>query len=286
MVLVREETIAIYIHAIRTAVALFDTDALFPSFSHTSYTLALSLAHTHTHTPSTSYGDIGRACATLAKAFGMKILALKRRPGAKTSLRLKLTTALVSRCLSQALALRGRITTDHRPDRHVLPIPCIVWVETPLSRPHTIHPALFHCTADAATDAGSKGGKGDGLADELMGPAQINELMVRSDYVIVAAALTPETRGMVGKEQFGHSKRGQVLINIGRGPLVVERDLLEVCILERDRGVYVCVWFQLEGQGCSVEVIACFERGVFGVWFVWGGGDGRPRSIECVTSGG
>ena len=50
----------------------------------------------------------------------------------------------------------------------------------------------------------------DGVADELMGPERINELMARADYVIVAAALTPATRGMVGAEQFACSKEGQV----------------------------------------------------------------------------
>lgn len=43
-----------------------------------------------------------------------------------------------------------------------------------------------------------------------MGPERLNELMTRADYVIVAAALTPATRGMVGAEQFACSKEGQV----------------------------------------------------------------------------
>ncbi len=69
------------------------------------------------------------------------------------------------------------------------------------------------CTLLHTTDAGAMGGdgrRGDGLADELMGPDKINELMARSDYVVVAAALTPETRGMVGPEQLACSKEGQV----------------------------------------------------------------------------
>lgn len=74
-----------------------------------------------------------------------------------------------------------------------------------------------------------------------MGPHRINELMARSDYVVVAAALTPDTRGMVSREQFAHSKQGQVLINIGRGPLVVEEDLIEVG----------CVCFSGGGKGES-----------------------------------
>ena len=40
-------------------------------------------------------------------------------------------------------------------------------------------------------------------------------------------ALTPETQGMLGKDQFAMSKKGQILINVGRGPVIIEEDLLE-----------------------------------------------------------
>lgn len=66
------------------------------------------------------------------------------------------------------------------------------------------------CRAHTET-AGNGDGEGSGGADEFMGPDRINELMARSDYVIVAAALTPATRGMVGKEQLACSKEGQVM---------------------------------------------------------------------------
>jgi hypothetical protein len=79
---------------------------------------------------------------------------------------------------------------------------------TPPLPPHTTHYTQTHHTEAAAV--GGDGAKGDGLADELMGPDRINELMARCDYVILAAALTPETRGIVGREQLACSKEGQV----------------------------------------------------------------------------
>ena len=51
--------------------------------------------------------------------------------------------------------------------------------------------------------------------------------MATADYLVVAAALTPQTRGMLSRRHFAHSKEGQVLINIGRGPLIVESDLID-----------------------------------------------------------
>ena len=61
----------------------------------------------------------------------------------------------------------------------------------------------------------------------MYGPDGLNELLAISDYVVVAIALTEETEGMLGKEQFKHSKKGQILINVGRGPVIVEDDLIE-----------------------------------------------------------
>jgi phosphoglycerate dehydrogenase-like enzyme len=53
------------------------------------------------------------------------------------------------------------------------------------------------------------------------------KVMEESDYLVVATALTKETRGMLAKEQFEHSKKGQILINISRGPVINEDDLAE-----------------------------------------------------------
>ncbi len=48
----------------------------------------------------------------------------------------------------------------------------------------------------------------------------LNELLEASDHVIVAAALTEETRGLIGAEQLAAMKSTAYLVNIARGPLV------------------------------------------------------------------
>ncbi|CAN0152238.1 unnamed protein product, partial [Hapterophycus canaliculatus] len=41
--------------------------------------------------------------------------------------------------------------------------------------------------------------QGDGIADEVLGAdQQVGDVIEKSDYIVVAAALTPETQGMVG----------------------------------------------------------------------------------------
>jgi phosphoglycerate dehydrogenase-like enzyme len=97
------------------------------------------------------YGDIGRAVACLAKAFGMRVLALRRRP---------------ELC------------------------------------------------------------RGDALVDEVIPVARKLELMARSDYVVVTAPLTPETRGLIGEPELRAMRASAVLINVGRGPVVEEAPLV------------------------------------------------------------
>ena len=55
----------------------------------------------------------------------------------------------------------------------------------------------------------------------------LEELLRRSDYVLVNCPLTPQTRGLLGKQQFASMKRDAVLINTARGPIVNEADLIE-----------------------------------------------------------
>jgi phosphoglycerate dehydrogenase-like enzyme len=55
----------------------------------------------------------------------------------------------------------------------------------------------------------------------------LDELLSRSDYVLVNCPLTPQTRGLLGKLQFALMKPDAVLINTARGPIVDEAALIE-----------------------------------------------------------
>lgn len=54
----------------------------------------------------------------------------------------------------------------------------------------------------------------------------LNRLFSESDYIVCSAPLTDETKGMIGKEQFDSAKKDAVFINVGRGPIVNEDELI------------------------------------------------------------
>lgn len=66
---------------------------------------------------------------------------------------------------------------------------------------------------------------GDPLVSESFSLDQIKQLMAKSDYVLVAAPLTPETKGLVGAAQIGAMKPTGVIVNVGRGAVIDEEAL-------------------------------------------------------------
>jgi phosphoglycerate dehydrogenase-like enzyme len=113
------------------------------------------------------FGEIGRAAAERARAFGMRVLALRRRP------------------------------------------------------------ELF---------------TGDAVVDQVFDHARINDLMAASDYVMVAAPLTPETRGLVGAAQIAVMKPNAVIINVGRGAIIDEPALIAALEAGKIRGAALDVF--------------------------------------------
>jgi len=82
----------------------------------------------------------------------------------------------------------------------------------------------------------------DATVDQNFAPAQINELMSASDYVLLAAPLTDETRGMIGAPQIAAMKPTGVLINVGRGAVVDEVALIEALETGKIRGAALDVF--------------------------------------------
>lgn len=85
---------------------------------------------------------------------------------------------------------------------------------------------------------------GDPLVDEVMGNDRLLELMGRSDYVVVAAPLTPDTRGLVSAEAIAAMKPGAVMINVGRGAVIDEPALIDALRHKRIRGAALDVFAQ------------------------------------------
>jgi phosphoglycerate dehydrogenase-like enzyme len=62
--------------------------------------------------------------------------------------------------------------------------------------------------------------------EELWPADRLIDLARQADILILAAPLTPATHGMIDRHVLGAMKRGSVLINVARGGLVVESDLV------------------------------------------------------------
>lgn len=64
-------------------------------------------------------------------------------------------------------------------------------------------------------------------ADKIVTYADIAEILPEQDVVVLACALTDDTRDMVDENFLRSMKPGAVLVNIGRGDLVIEEALLQ-----------------------------------------------------------
>lgn len=57
--------------------------------------------------------------------------------------------------------------------------------------------------------------------------AELDELLTQSDFVVVLAPLTDETRGMLGADEFAKMKETAIFINVARGEIIDEQALYE-----------------------------------------------------------
>jgi phosphoglycerate dehydrogenase-like enzyme len=64
--------------------------------------------------------------------------------------------------------------------------------------------------------------------DELLPADALDQILPRVDVLILAAPLNDHTRGMIDARRLRMLPKDAVLINVARGPLVVERDLVDV----------------------------------------------------------
>lgn len=70
---------------------------------------------------------------------------------------------------------------------------------------------------------------------QVFAPTQLDDLLSQSDYVVLAAPLTPHTTGLMNAFRLARMKPEAYLINVGRGPLVDEVALVQA-LRERKLG--------------------------------------------------
>jgi phosphoglycerate dehydrogenase-like enzyme len=113
------------------------------------------------------YGDIGQAVARKARAFDMRVMAVRRRPEASA---------------------------------------------------------------------------GDPLVDEVLPLDRRLDLFRRADDVVIATPLTPETRGLVGRDEIAAMKPSATLTNLGRGGVIDESALVSALEAGRIKGAALDVF--------------------------------------------
>ncbi len=75
---------------------------------------------------------------------------------------------------------------------------------------------------------------GRAAREGVHGPEDLDRLLARADWVVAAAPLTEETRGMFDARRFGLMQPSAHFVNVGRGELVVEDALVRAV---RDRWI-------------------------------------------------
>jgi phosphoglycerate dehydrogenase-like enzyme len=78
----------------------------------------------------------------------------------------------------------------------------------------------------------------------LGGKESLPELLQRSDFVVLALALTDESRGIIGAAELAMMKPTAYLINVSRAPLVEEHALYSALRDRRIRGAALDVWYK------------------------------------------
>jgi phosphoglycerate dehydrogenase-like enzyme len=92
-------------------------------------------------------------------------------------------------------------------------------------------------SADAGGEADSTAGGpsfGEVMLARVGGPDTLPELLAESDFVVLAAPLTPETENMIDADAIAAMKPSAWLINVARGRLIDERALIHAL---RDGGI-------------------------------------------------
>lgn len=71
--------------------------------------------------------------------------------------------------------------------------------------------------------------------DAMYGSADLDDALPEADYVVLSCPLTTETRGLMGASRLARMKPTACLVNVARGPVIVE-DALRAALAERRIG--------------------------------------------------
>ena len=82
----------------------------------------------------------------------------------------------------------------------------------------------------------------DPFADRIYTPDQRLAMLPQCDYVVVAAPLNAETLGLINEAEFAAMKPAAVIINVGRGPVIDERAMINALSQRKIKGAALDVF--------------------------------------------
>ena len=82
----------------------------------------------------------------------------------------------------------------------------------------------------------------DPLVNQIFAPADRISMISQCDYLVVAAPLTADTRGLIGEAEFAAMKPNAVIINVGRGPVIDEAAMIRAVSEKRIKGAALDVF--------------------------------------------
>lgn len=92
-----------------------------------------------------------------------------------------------------------------------------------------------------------------GFADQVFGANGVDRVLAEADFVVLCCPITPATRGMINQASLARMKPGAHLINIGRGELIVEADLVAALRDGRLAGAALDTFGSTATAGGSIE---------------------------------
>ncbi len=106
--------------------------------------------------------------------------------------------------------------------------------------------------------------------------AQWHSVLPRADWLLLACPLTDQTRGLVNAQVLAALKPGASLINVARGEVVVEQDLIEALVQGRLGGAFLDVF---EHEPLSRDSALWSLDNVIVTPHSAGHSDGNPRRV-------
>jgi len=76
----------------------------------------------------------------------------------------------------------------------------------------------------------------------IEGPTGLHGVLAEADYIVLAMPLTRETRGLIDRDALAACRSNAWLVNVGRGPMIVETALIDALGSGRLGGAYLDVF--------------------------------------------